>query len=364
MSDKPKIPSNVTPDVFRTWRSPRRGTGNPQEMNNPFWEWLIKTRMSAYQANDLMDGPPSMEAGPCWCFDRFGQSQTDLPDGRVVLIGGEHEDYYDADFYIYNDVVIDPEVGVPEIYGYSSDAFPPTDFHTATLVGESIWVIGSLAYPDDRVAGHTQVLCLDLGSLAMSRVETSGTNPGWIHRHTATLADDDGGIIISGGKVDLCDNNAFVENIDEWRLDLDSLTWERLSNRAWPRFEVHRKDRKPNLLWHLRQLHWMQEVGWDDAEKFGAEVQKQLSEPPRLEQIETLYVPDLADEIIADDEYNVFRARVGDVVVRYVEDSYVVQVTVEGPLPAGTVEELKVDLLEKLDVLEQAPWTSRDIPNL
>ena len=75
-------------------------------MNNPVWEWLVRCRVSAYWANEEFNGPSSFEAGPCWCFRRFGQSKTELPDGRVVLIGGEHEDSYDPDFYIYNDVVV------------------------------------------------------------------------------------------------------------------------------------------------------------------------------------------------------------------------------------------------------------------
>ena len=100
------IDPTVTSELFREWRSPRFGQSNPQRMNNPVWEWLIKSRISAYAANERLNGPDAMKAGPCWCFDRFGQSSTKLPDGRTVLIAGEHEDYYDPDFYIYNDVVI------------------------------------------------------------------------------------------------------------------------------------------------------------------------------------------------------------------------------------------------------------------
>ena len=44
--------------------------------------------------------------GPVWCFSRFGTSLTELPDGRFVQIGGEHEDFYDPDFCIYNDVTV------------------------------------------------------------------------------------------------------------------------------------------------------------------------------------------------------------------------------------------------------------------
>jgi hypothetical protein len=38
--------------------------------------------------------------GPAWCAARFRQSRTTLADGRVIRIAGEHEDYYDADFFI------------------------------------------------------------------------------------------------------------------------------------------------------------------------------------------------------------------------------------------------------------------------
>ena len=41
---------------------------------------------------------------PFWSFDRYGMSVTHLEDGRIILIGGEHEDYYDPYFFIYNDV--------------------------------------------------------------------------------------------------------------------------------------------------------------------------------------------------------------------------------------------------------------------
>ena len=98
-----------------------------------------------------------MDAGPGRCFDRFGQSSNQLPDGRVVCIAGEHEDSYDPDFYIYNDVVIQQPDGRIDIFGYPREVFPPTDFHTATLVGNRIVLIGSLGYPDERRPGETPV---------------------------------------------------------------------------------------------------------------------------------------------------------------------------------------------------------------
>ena len=169
MTRKEQVPPNVTTELFEKWRSPVRGANNPDRMDNLVWEWLVETRLSAYQANELMNGPSSMQAGPCWCFDRYGQSSTELPDRRVVLIGGEHEDYYDPDFYIYNDVVLIAKDGWAEIYGYPLDAFPATDFHSATLIDGAILLIGNLSYPDDRRAGYTQVRRLDLETLGITR---------------------------------------------------------------------------------------------------------------------------------------------------------------------------------------------------
>ncbi len=93
--------------------------------------------------------------GPVWCNERFGASLTELPDGRFVQIGGEHEDFYDPDFCIYNDVIVFDGKGNFQIYGYSRETFPPTDFHSATLVGEFIYIVGSLGYVDERKIGTT-----------------------------------------------------------------------------------------------------------------------------------------------------------------------------------------------------------------
>ena len=366
MRDNEQIPPGVTADLFEKWRSPKRGTGNPESMNNPVWEWLIKTRLSAYQANALLNGPPSTQAGPCWCFDRFGQSRTELPDGHVALIGGEHEDYYDADFYIYNDLVLTGDSAPPEIYGYPLDAFPATDFHSATLIDKAVLLIGNLGYPEHRQAGTTQVLCLDLQTLGVSNIESTGDNPGWIHDHTATLTDDGSAILVRGGKVDLCDGTSLIENIDDWHLNVGTWRWERLSTKAWPRFEICRMDRKPNHLWQLRQLVWSQSVGWDDVEKWSRELTEELGSPPRPDIVPSLYSPGIADEIYPSDvnEHNVFRIRIGDIVVRYVEDTFAIQVTVEGQLPAVAIQTLKEDLMGKFESLEKAPAHCRDIPAL
>lgn len=147
------------------------------------------------------------------------------------------------------------------------------------------------------------------------------------------------------------------------KVELMSWRWERLSNRAWPRFEVYRGDQKPNHLWHLRQLLWSQEVGWDDVDEKTTELTEELGNAPKLDILPSLYSPSTADEVLPENEneYNVYRIRVGGVIVRYVEDSFVVQATVEGHLPDQTIDDLKKDLVNKLELLEQAPWHCRTI---
>jgi len=117
-----------------------------------FWEWMIrgdditspstesgkaslgpmmrdgklKSRFGPYRARDLFNVPLNREDGPIWTFDRMGATQCNLSDGRILCIGGEHEDYYDPDFCIYNDVIVFGPAGEIEIYGYPEEVFPPT----------------------------------------------------------------------------------------------------------------------------------------------------------------------------------------------------------------------------------------------
>jgi hypothetical protein len=357
-------PAHVTPELFRKWRSPIRGSANPERMTNPVWSWLIESRVSAYQANELFSGDSATTAGPGWCFDRFGQSATQLPDGRTVHVAGEHEDYYDPDFFIYNDVVVCLPTGELEIFGYTADTFPPTDFHSATLLDNQIVIVGNLGYPGDRQAGTTQVLTLDLENWRTSIIRPDGVGPGWIHRHQARLAKNGSAITVSGGQVDQGDHETLVENIDDWQLTIGDWRWERLSDRRWRRFEIRREDKRALHLWEMRTLMWNKSAGWDaDGAEGARKLEAALGAPPKLELVPTLFRPALAHEVLpeGEDEHRVSRVRIGGVVVRFVEDWRGLQMTVEGDLPAEAVEQLRNELTEKLAALEQVPVSHREI---
>jgi hypothetical protein len=262
--------------VFVEQRQPRFGTANPERMRLEFWEWMIasgqdehevlntlltqinsvdedadsffESRHNAWHARQVFDTQVPMHS-PIWSYQRMGTSCTRLPDGRIVCIGGEHEDYYDPDFFIYNDVVVfGPAAGQREIYGYPKSTFPQTVFHTASLVGDRIIVIGGLGYPADRRPGTTPVFALDVRRWEFTAIETGGHPPGWLSNHEAHV-DTDGVITIQGGDLveDHGGSQRFRRNIEEWALETRTWQWIRNTSRCWPQFVVRQKDNKAFL---------------------------------------------------------------------------------------------------------------------
>ncbi|RMH28034.1 MAG: hypothetical protein D6692_06905 [Planctomycetota bacterium] len=165
-----------------------------------------------------------------------------MADGRIICIGGEHEDGYDPDFCIFNDVVVlfpadgkddvDLESGRVEIYGYPESIFPPTDFHSATIVEDQIYIIGSLGYGDDRDDDSCQLYVLDSNNYRINSLEHSGPHPGWISRHHASYDPAAHAITVRGGKRIVADD--YRANHCIHRLHLEVMRWEQVAE-----FERH-----------------------------------------------------------------------------------------------------------------------------
>ena len=216
---------------YRTYRSPRFGTRNPEPMDNLFWRDMVRLGGSAYSAREHFHDTDSLDSA-VWCYDRFGTSLTPLEDGRFVQVGGEHEDFYDPDFCIYNDVVIHDGQGGFKILGYPKDVFPPTDFHTATLVGDAIFIVGCLGYVNQRETGQTPVYRLTLETWEIDSVMTSGSVPSWLHRHRATYDARRNVILVEGGNVLVTkgrDEPEIVPNEERYGLDLVSFRWKKFN---------------------------------------------------------------------------------------------------------------------------------------
>lgn len=219
----------VSRDDFLKDRSPRFGKRNPEQMKAPFWEAMIRSGMQALQGGQWFGdsgGSYSASYRPVWCAQRFGQSITFLPDGRIVQVAGEHEDHYDPNFCIYNDVFVHDADGSICIYGYPEAVFPPIDFHTATLIGHDIYLIGSLGYVGRRQYGETPVYRLDTHTFHIERVETTGNKPGWIYHHRAIQAGKHTILVTAGKVVTVSDEREqHSENATPFILDIERRVW-------------------------------------------------------------------------------------------------------------------------------------------
>jgi len=344
--------------TFLAWRAPRVGTDNPSRMDNPVWTWLVHTRLCGFRANEAMDGPCSTRVGPCWSFQRFGQARVALADGSVVCIGGEHEDHDDPDFHIYNDVVVCRPDGSVSIYTYPEAVFAPLDFHSATLVGDQIVIIGALGYARQRRHGSTPVYLLSLATFAITPIATHGTAPGWIARHAASLAAEGGAIVVRGGAV-MPRAGALAEpNLDTWQLDLASWRWSRLAHCTWQRGLVLAADLRLNHLFAFRQALWEQQ-GWQGGDGMAcSRLAAALGAAPDLALYQARYHLDGMAIALArrdEDDYKDVRLLIDGTVVRITEQARALQVLVEGRLSPARFDALMAGLAHVLSRLLATP---------
>lgn len=366
---------------YEEWRQPRLGRSNPERLDNPVWTWLVKSGLSAYQANAGFGCPGPFDegwTGPGWCFDRMGCPRVDLPDGRKVWIAGEHEDSYDPDFFIYNDVVVQDAGGEVAIFGYPEEVFPPTDFHTATLdEGRGcIWIVGSLGHPEQRRPGVTPVFGLELGSFAIAEVAAGSGGPGWIHSHRARLEAGGARLILSRG-ICATDAGTLSDQIDDWALDLQRGSWERLSRRRFRQWELRRKDGGKLHLIEMLSLHLDARLRASGGEGLGegypdllGDAREEIGAHFDPEIFTALYRPPVDFVALEDDEdaeetdwwdntrFDEAKLRIGSCLARYCHDDERASVKLEGELPADIERALVEDLRHKLSKLHAADFSA------
>ena len=364
ISKKSREPGpEVTPKLFRKWQNAVRGTSAADDMTNPVWLWLFRGRVDPHHASEKFKSRlgsvfsrASYPSEPRWAGCRMGQSCTELSDGRVFWIAGEHEDYYDPDFFIYNDVIIEHPDGDVQIIGYSESSFRPTDFHSATAINndQAILLIGNVGYADERDVGHTQIYSLDTKSLVLEEIASSGNLPGWISHHDARLADDSNSIIVRGGEV--MTKDGLLENIDDWSLSLSNFVWTRLTMRKWVRFQVSRSDGQGLHLWQYDMRRFALEYPRAGVDRED-DLAEQIGGEPNMDAFNALYNPPVIHSTVQRDpeeegDWRAMRILVDDVCVRYTDDMEHLTVTVEGELPASVIESISSDLRNKLELVE------------
>ncbi len=213
-----------TADDFENGRHQYFGDSNPQLISKPYWKEAIRSGRAAANFREEMK-ISATEAPPVWCFDRVGATTSKISESRWLQIGGRHGEGHDPDHLIYNDVVVHDGTGRAKIYTYPRSVFPPTEFHSATDVGdELILLIGNQGYAEEMRVGHTQVYALDLRDFSMRPLATNGEAPGWISRHQADLIGDE--VHVFGGNVE---TKQGVEPLTgRYALTLTTATWRRL----------------------------------------------------------------------------------------------------------------------------------------
>ena len=327
---------------------------------------MMKNEVSPYQANQDLD--ENHQHHPHWCYYRMGQSETVLPDGTNVLIAGEHEDSYDPDFFIYNDVTVIRPDGEITFFGYSEYLFPPTDNHSATLVGDQIYIIGCLGYPHQRHKDKTPVYSLNINDFHIHKVSTKGLTPSWLHSHAAQLSQDGKSIICEGGDV-IHPSGNYVENLAKWNLELETGIWTKLSEKKWTRWKIYREDSSRNDLSNISDLQYAQKLKSDNPRReyltphdFITEIKARGHEID-LSLYENRHIPPMPHERIGEDENNFrhFRVAIEGVICRIVEGSHEIEFNIEGNLPEEMVKDLQAHYLDIYSKLEGMPYTIEQI---
>lgn len=331
---------------------------NPTNLTNPYWQWLVKNNVCAY---DLIKFVPTESSKPLWGMGRMGQSSTLLPDGRAVLIGGEFEDSYDNMFLIYNDIIVKHPNGDIEIFGYPKAIFPPTDFHTATLVGDKIYIIGGMGYYDQRHYGSTPIFALDIHSYAIERIE-SRNQIGWISDHQAVAKS--GQIIVKGGNVMDDAKSPIRENIDTWAFNPKTLIWQNVTKNKWQGFYVQRKDNDWLHLFEYSNLAFYEQITSDNYHVQFDELTQILGCKPNLTVYHSLFSPPIAHEIedSLDESGRFVIIRIDGIKVRYIDDGMCIQVYIEGILSDEKLAMLQDNLRHKLSKLENMACEVKLLP--
>lgn len=190
-----------------------------EELTSKVQEGELSGEAAAGFFNYLTSGKPK------WCNNRFGSSYHFLKDGTLIQIGGEHEDSYDPEFNIYNDVVRITPNGTVDLFLYPEHIFPPTDFHSSTKLDNQIIIIGGLGYQKDRKANRTNMHVLNLDDFSIEIMLSSGDKPGWIFEHTTLLDEQNNCLYLLDGKK--WENGKIVENKIVYSFDLMTNRWSR-----------------------------------------------------------------------------------------------------------------------------------------
>ena len=242
------------------YKCARYGKTNPEPATNSYWQAMVKCSWEPRTIADTYD-IDTRKHNPLWTYYRdFSVGPIiPLPDGHYVEIGGAYfefaatfgrsvykddkdntvrvgkPNYYRTSNWIYNDIIVHDGKGKCDIYMYPREAFPPLYGHTATLTGQYIYIIGNSCTEDKGflLDNYTQVLRLDIATMKIERIETSGDRPDQVGKYYASY-DGKSKIVVRkmGYLYNSEEYSGHVLDYDSeqrYTLCLESMQWEKLA---------------------------------------------------------------------------------------------------------------------------------------
>jgi hypothetical protein len=195
----------VSTAQYKQFKSPRSGTSNPEEIDNPFWLEMARRRWPASRAR-LHFGdfaPPKTRRERCdvdaalptqtcaenerkslrladreivWTAVRDDALKVALDDGRWLQIGGIIRHYLEeyADSRAYNDVIVTHPEGTVRILAYPEDVFPKLAEFIGVVRGEDVFIFGIEYREQPRAEPRVPVtLRLNTSTFVVDRIATS-----------------------------------------------------------------------------------------------------------------------------------------------------------------------------------------------
>lgn len=360
------LPANIEPQQLSILLELANTPTTPVGLAHPVYNWLIQSRLYGSSIRQLINQHLNIDpAHAVWCFNRMGQSCTTLADGTEIYIAGEHEDYYDPDFRIYNDVVIIYPDQTIKLLQYPHQDFPPTDFHTASLDAEQqhIILVGSMGHPERRDLQTTQVAIFNLLTTQIKLIKTTGHAPSWLNQHEVIWIDNDV-LEVSAGHVLLTvpevDYPLFIRNLYRWQLNTINWQWHKPEQSEYQHWYLCRQDQGNLCLFDMSCLirdHQHHKEAISQAEQH---LISKLGFLPSIEVYQALYQPDYPHQSGHVDpdkkvEYNEYYIQVAGVQILYIEEFNHIQMIAEHAIDPALMQQLVVDLKVKLEALHATP---------
>ena len=189
-------------------------TGNPTG-----WAWFF--------GDENYSAPWTLMNGSAGWEQRMGHSSVALPDGSIVLMGGA--EFYGGNLIYHNDTWRSTDKGTTWALMNASSGWGAREYHTSvTMPDGSIVLVGGEAAPGSSSDFYNDTWRSTDKGVTWTLM---GTSPGWTARlGHSSVAMPDGSIVLMGGYLVNVYGALFMN--DAWRSTDNGATWTRMNASA------------------------------------------------------------------------------------------------------------------------------------